>query len=143
MNSEKWYQYILNEVPTFAFSGGTTSIYIHDMNRAVHFYSQTLGLPLSTRIGDEWAELDAGQGFVIGLHPAHPDGPTPGSVGALNIEFEVPESLSLETVVADLQGRGVVFTGPISSNEHVRLASFSDPDGNLLLLSQSVSGAAA
>jgi hypothetical protein len=38
--------------------------------------------------------------------------------------------------VADLEGRGVTFNGPILNYENVRLASLSDPDGNAILVAQ-------
>lgn len=118
-----------------AIRGGNASVYISDMDRAVAFYTEALGLPLRTRIGGEWAEIDAGDGLVIGLHPARPpETPPPGAAGAINIELRVTKPL--EEVVADLGARGVTFNGPILSYENVRLASLSDPDGNALLLAQ-------
>jgi len=40
------------------------------MDRAVRFYSETLGLKLAYRFGDHWASIEAGTGLTIGLHPA-------------------------------------------------------------------------
>ncbi len=105
------------------------------MNRAITFYTDVLGLTLRARIGDEWAEIEAGCGFVIGLHPARPpETPQPGAVGALNIELRVTKPL--DEVVSNLKERGVVFNGAIQNYENVRLVSFSDPDNNVLLLAQ-------
>lgn len=118
-----------------AIRGGNASVYISDMDRAVAFYTEGLGLPLKTRIGGEWAEIDAGDGLTIGLHPARPpETPPPGAAGAINIELKVMKPL--EQVVAELEGRGVTFNGPILNYKNVRLASLSDPDGNVLLLAQ-------
>src|SRR5262245_36465325 len=117
--------------------GGNASIYVTKMDLAIRFYTETLGLRLITRIDDEWAELDAGNGMVVGLHPANPPTTaTPGTSGAINVEFRVDDSL--EVVVDLLSKRGVRFNGPIASYEHVRLASFVDPDGNALLLAETV-----
>lgn len=122
-----------------AIFGGNASVYISNMDRAVAFYRDAVGLPLRTRIGDEWAELDAGNGLIIGLHPARPpETPPPGASGAINIELRVTKAL--EDVVASLTERGVTFNGPIQNYENVRLASFSDPDGNALLLAQVLHG---
>lgn len=127
------------EKPPYPISGGNASVYISNMDRAVAFYRDSLGLPLRTRIGDEWAELDAGHGLIIGLHPARPPAtPLPGTSGAINIELRVIKPL--EDVIASLQERGVTFNGPIQNYENVRLASFSDPDGNALLLAQVLHG---
>lgn len=121
--------------PTAMIRGGNASVYISDMDRAVAFYTEVLGLPLKTRIGGEWAEIEAGDGLIIGLHPARPpETPPPGAAGAINIELRV--IAPLEEVLADLTSRGATFNGPILNYENVRLASCSDPDGNVLLLAQ-------
>lgn len=121
--------------PARGISGGNVSIYISNMDRAVAFYVESLGLALRTRINDEWAELDAGNGLIIGLHPAQPPRTLPaGTRGAINIELRVTKPL--EEVVAGLEAAGVHFNGPIVSYPNVRLASLSDPDQNELLLAQ-------
>jgi|GEM_PF-229437 len=121
--------------PTRGISGGNVSIYVSNMDRAVAFYVESLGLALRTRINDEWAELDAGNGLIIGLHPAQPPRTLPaGTRGAINIELRVTKPL--EEVVARLEAVGVHFNGPIVSYPNVRLASLSDPDQNELLLAQ-------
>jgi predicted enzyme related to lactoylglutathione lyase len=112
------------------------------MDRAVLFYTEQMGLTLRTRIDSEWAEFDAGERLVIGLHPARPSDTVPaGTAGAINIELRVAEQL--ESVVALLRSRGVVFDGDVASYAHVRLAAFKDPDGNALTLSQPVSPSAS
>ncbi len=123
------------EGPTPQLFGGNASIYVSDMDRAIAFYTAALGLKLRTRVGEDWAEIEAGNGLVIGLHPARPPAtPAAGTAGAINIELAVTQPL--EDVVATLSGRGVPFNGPILNYENVRLASLSDPDGNALLLAQ-------
>ena len=62
--------------------GGTTTIYVSDMDRAVDFYTNTLGLKQTYRAGNEWCGIDAGDGLQLGLHPASKDGPPPGKNGA-------------------------------------------------------------
>jgi catechol 2,3-dioxygenase-like lactoylglutathione lyase family enzyme len=105
------------------------------MDRAVDFYTNVLGLPLSGRWGDEYAGIDLGKGIAIGLHPArNPQSPKPGSRGAIQIGFAVDKSL--DDVVSDLTSRGVVFRGPIVDDGQVRLAFFGDPDGNDLYLAE-------
>ena len=115
--------------------GGNASVYVSDMDRAVRFYSESLGLRLRTRIGNEWAEIDAGDGMVIGLHPAQPPATVkPATPGAINVELRVVGSL--DDVVLTLKERGVPFQGSIAEYENVRLATFTDPDGNAILLAQ-------
>jgi catechol 2,3-dioxygenase-like lactoylglutathione lyase family enzyme len=115
--------------------GGNATIYVRDMDRAVRFYVETLGLKLKHRFGDQWAEVDAGPGLTIGLHPESPNwGAAPGTKGAVGIGFTVAQPL--EKVVETLRGRGVAFQGPIVEGGGGRFASLSDPDGNALYLWQ-------
>ena len=116
-----------------AILGGNVSIYVSDMGQAIDFYTQTLGLALRVRIKNEWAEIDAGGGLTLGLHPAHEGSAQPGASGAINIELAVDD---LDAQVAVLRERGVRFVGEIQNYENVRLATFLDPDQNALLLAQ-------
>ncbi len=60
--------------------GGTPTIYVSDMDRAVEFYTEVLGLRLESRYGNEWASVDAGKGMTIGLHPAAERMGAPGTL---------------------------------------------------------------
>ena len=113
-------------------SGGNATIYVSDMDRAVEFYTQSLGLALVDRYENEWAAVDAGKGFLIGLHPASPASQAPGENGSTQVGLFVDQPL--EEVHEAFFKRGVKFTGPIVNDEVVRLAYFTDPDGNLLYL---------
>jgi len=106
------------------------TVMVSDFDRAVRFYTGTLGFALAKRYGDEWAEVEA-HGFTIGLHPAGPHGPRPGEGGALSIGLDVA---AIESAKAELESRGVGFDGPIKDDGAVRLAFFADPDGNPLYL---------
>ncbi|MEY2927732.1 MAG: hypothetical protein RL367_2209 [Pseudomonadota bacterium] len=118
-------------------NGGVASIYVTDMDRALVFYTGILGLSLRSRIADEWAEIDAGNGLTIGLHIAHPpESAAAGSVGAINVELHVDQPM--EQVVATLTGRGAGFEGEIANFEHVRIATVRDPDGNLIVLAETI-----
>jgi catechol 2,3-dioxygenase-like lactoylglutathione lyase family enzyme len=117
--------------------GGTPTIYVSDMDRAVDFYSQTLGLKVTYRAGNEWCGIDAGDGLKLGLHPASERSPTPGANGATILGFGV--SKPIDEVVSTLRQKGVTFKGPIidDAKGSIRLAYFSDPDGNDLYLCES------
>jgi len=114
--------------------GSMPTIYVSDMDRAVSFYTETLGPNLAERYGDHWASIDAGGGATIGLHPASERGPKPGTSGAISIGLGVTRPL--DEVVSTLTSRGVVFRGQIVDDAEggIRLASFGDPDGNDLYL---------
>ena len=114
------------------FQGGNATLYVADMQRSIDFYTETLGLNLRMRAGDHWAEIDAGPGLILGLHPASPHTPKPGTRGSMQIGLNVTGRL--EEAMDELKNRGVDFHGPIVDDEQVRLAFFADPDGNPLYL---------
>lgn len=119
--------------------GGNASVYITDMDRAVTFYTGALGLKLKTRIGNEWAEIEAGEGLIIGLHLARPpETVAAGTIGAINIELRVTQKM--ESVVETLSRRGVTFQGEILNYENVRIASLLDPDSNVIILAEVLHG---
>ena len=115
-------------------NGGTASVYVSDIDRAVAFWTDAVGLPLKNRVGTTWAEIDAGNGLIVGLHGANPDTVAAGTIGAINIELKVTEPM--EVVIEAMEQRGVEFTGPIKEYEAVRVASFYDPDRNVIILGQ-------
>ena len=51
-------------------SGGNATVFISNMDAAVRFYTEVLGLKLTNRFGNSWATVEAGKGLTIGLHPA-------------------------------------------------------------------------
>jgi catechol 2,3-dioxygenase-like lactoylglutathione lyase family enzyme len=112
-------------------NGGIATIYVSDLDRSVRFYTQTLGFKLRFRAGGDWAEVDAGNGLVLGLHGTPPGEQRYGKSGSITVGFNATEPL--DQVVASLKQRGVQFRGPISGDA-VRLAFFGDPDGNDLYL---------
>jgi len=100
--------------------GGNATLFVADMDRAVDFYTNVLGLKLRMRAGDHWAEIEAGRDLVLGLHPESDSAPKPGTRGSIQIDVPV-----LEDVVAALEKRGVAFHGPIVDDKQVRLAFLS------------------
>ena len=112
-------------------NGGNATLFVSDMDRAVDFYTKVLGLELRFRAENHWAEVVAGPGLVIGLHPASPTAAPPGTAGSIHIGLNVTEPL--EEVQRRLGERGLEFSGAIIEDEGVgRFASFNDPDGNCL-----------
>lgn len=94
---------------------------VSDMERAVAFYRDDLGLKVVEHDGD-WTEVSAGD-QRIGLNARE----TPSGEGGAVIAFSVDD---LDATVAQLRERGVTFTGEISEHPWGRVAPFSDPDGN-------------
>ena len=101
--------------------------WVTDMDRAIAFYGEALGLAVVRRHGDEWAEMDAGP-IRIALHGSnvgeHPSGGT--------VVFEVDD---LDATRFAMEMRGAVFDEHVGEVEgQARFASFTDPDGNRLQL---------
>jgi catechol 2,3-dioxygenase-like lactoylglutathione lyase family enzyme len=115
-------------------AGGNATLLVADLDRSVRFYVETLGFKLRVRHGAHWAEVDAGGGLVLGLHPAGEHGPRPGAQGSISIGLEVNQPM--DEVVQVLSNRGVVFHGPVREDGAVKLALFADPDGNALYLAE-------
>ena len=108
------------------------TIYVTDVGNALKFYNEVLGMRVVSHWGKDFAELEM-SGINIGLHPTTQKGPAPGAKGAISIGLEVDD---LDTEIARLKARGVVFQGNVSEDGPVRLAFFGDPDGNPLYLTQ-------
>jgi catechol 2,3-dioxygenase-like lactoylglutathione lyase family enzyme len=117
------------------FKNANVTIMVADLERAVRFYRDTLGLELAFRAGDEWAQL-AAPGLTIGLHPTD-ERRAAGPRELVSLGFGVEH---LESAMAALQRKGVQFKGEITEDPGIRLAHFADPDGTPLYLAQMVWG---
>jgi predicted enzyme related to lactoylglutathione lyase len=110
--------------------GGVDHVWfwVSDMDRAVSFYRDRLGLELRMRHESTWAEFEAG-GIRIGLHGAGGEHPTPhGGTAVFLVE-------DLDLARAWLEERGVVFDAHLGEVPGLaRYASFEDPDGNSMQL---------
>lgn len=97
---------------------------VADIERAVDFYENILGLEVVKRDGP-WAEVDA-NGVTIGLNGREPEGTQ--AEGGPVITFQAEGGL--DAAVDNLKGKGVEFPAEISEHDWGRLATFKDPDGN-------------
>jgi predicted enzyme related to lactoylglutathione lyase len=115
-------------------TAGNVTVYVSDMDRAVAFYVNQLGLKLGQRFGNHWAEIRVGDTLVIGLHPKTDKGPAPGTPGSMTIGLSIDEPI--EQAVERLSANGVQFRGPVLRDEQVGLAFafLGDQDGNDLYL---------
>jgi predicted enzyme related to lactoylglutathione lyase len=113
-------------------TGGNATVLVSNMDRAVHFYTQVLGLKLTNRFGDHWATVDAGKGLTIGLHPASPKYPAPGTKGGMMLGMEIDDAI--DKVVASLSEKGVQFKGSVVRDEAGNFIHLEDPDGNDIYL---------
>ncbi len=101
---------------------------VSDMQRAVSFYEETLGLSRKN-VQDEWAELEVG-GLTVGLNAREEESASGQGGGVLAFSAEG----GIEEAVKELEGKGVEFVGGISDHPWGRIAAFEDPDGNALQL---------
>lgn len=139
------------------------TIMVDDLDRAVDFYANVLGMVEDLRFGDNWAEMVV-QGLTIGLHPkkvgtspelaakmgwgaVHQDNSgapakheqgTPSSVGAgrpaaHNLTIGF-EVKDIRATAKEMEAKGVRFH--FQENEVNILAFFFDPDGTPLYLTQ-------
>jgi len=114
-------------------SGGNVTVMVSNMDASVRFYTEVLGMKLTNRFGDNWATVDAGRGLIIGLHPASPKYPAPGTRGGAMIGLEIDQPI--QQVVDRLKGQGVRFLGPIINDAGAgSFIDLEDPDGNFIYL---------
>lgn len=101
---------------------------VSDMQRAVAFYRDALGLTVASE-DDDWSEIDA-NGLRIGLNGRESASPSNG--GGAVVSFQ-PDG-SIEDEVADLRSKGVEFAGDISEHPWGKIVPFKDSEGNDLQL---------
>jgi catechol 2,3-dioxygenase-like lactoylglutathione lyase family enzyme len=116
------------------FASGNVTVYVTNMDRAVRFYAETLGLRLAYRFGDHWASVELGKGLTIGLHPAQEVATSGGAKSGMSIGLELEGAI--EDAVKSLEATGVKFHGIVQEGKAGKFAHFADPDGNPLYLAQ-------
>jgi catechol 2,3-dioxygenase-like lactoylglutathione lyase family enzyme len=100
--------------------------WVSDMDRAVRFYREVVGLRLVRRDGDNWAELDAGP-VRVALHGTKEG--APAETGGAAVAFRVED---LDDTRVSLGAHDVAFVHEGEVEGYGRFALFTDPDGNLI-----------
>lgn len=118
-----------------ALVGGHATVFISNMDAAVRFYRDVLGLRLTNRFDPHWATVEAGRKLVIGLHPQSPHSPAPGTRGATMLGLEIDEPI--DRVVSRLAAQGVRMKGAVARSEARNSVEIEDPDGNVIILTGS------
>lgn len=128
-----------------ALSFYCTYVFVHDMDRAFKFYTETLGLKERFRMGNDWAEVDLG-GVSIGLHPVEKgvsdhgrDRPasSPSHGGTISIAVDG----DIEAFAAGLRAKGVKFDAEtLHTGPRGKTGSFQDTEGNWLYLMEPYRG---
>jgi len=95
--------------------------FVADMDRAVRFYRDVLGLPLRFQ-SPGWSEFSTGE-TSLALHPASSKSPS----GSVEIGFNVS---NLETFYQEMSAKGVHFSTPPTKQDFGgTLAQFLDSEG--------------
>jgi catechol 2,3-dioxygenase-like lactoylglutathione lyase family enzyme len=110
-------------------SGGHAIVYVSDMDAAIRFYTETLGLKLTNRFENHFATAEVGRSLVLGIHPRTPHTPVPGTKGSVTLGLMVDEPL--EAVVTRLAQRGVRLN---DRSKTARSVDIEDLDGNVITL---------
>ena len=100
------------------------TVMVSNMDVAITFYTQTLGLKLKNRHADHFAEVEA-PGVIIALHPSKEIKTGTNMSIALGVK-------DLDQSVAAFEKKGIKFY--LYNEAGIRLAFFTDPDGNTLYL---------
>jgi predicted enzyme related to lactoylglutathione lyase len=107
---------------------------IGDMDRAVAFYRDALGLGLKFQDGGRWAQFDAGG---VNFSLSAPEEAAQGAAGGATVIFEVDD---LEATRDRLAAHGATVLETRDMGAHGRSLTFRDPDGNVVQLFQRAGG---
>ncbi|HTQ67939.1 MAG TPA: VOC family protein [Solirubrobacteraceae bacterium] len=102
----------------------------HDLERAVQFYGDTLGLRRSVYMPERnFAEFETGNLTLSIIHAEKMglDHHVSGNAIALHVD-------DVEAARRELEDKGVSFSGDTLDTSVCHMAFFSDPDGNALML---------
>jgi lactoylglutathione lyase len=95
--------------------------FVADMDRAVKFYRDVIGLPLKFQ-SPGWSEFATGE-TTLGLHPASEK----NQAGKIEMGFNVPD---LQKFHSEMTGKGVQFPmAPARQDFGGMLAQFVDSEG--------------
>ncbi|HTT82766.1 MAG TPA: VOC family protein [Rhizomicrobium sp.] len=94
--------------------------FVADMDRAVRFYRDTLGLPLKFQ-SPGWSEFSTGD-VTLALHPASDRKPA----GSVELGFQMN---GLEKIHAEGEAAGIRFVAAPHREHGILLASFLDSEG--------------
>ena len=103
-----------------------------DFQRARAFYVETLGFPIKGGIpGKEIVFIDIGGTTIELMQGAAGEGDKRPGCGFIHLAFQVDD---VDATYAELAAKGVEFRIKPTSVGDIRLAFFTDPDGNDLEL---------
>ena len=101
--------------------------FVSDMDAAVAFYRDTLGMTLLFQ-SPFWSEFDTG-GTKLALHPASDENPA----GTVQLGLAIPD---IDDFHAAGRAKGLVFTSAPTEVHGTRIARFRDLDGAEISVSE-------
>jgi catechol 2,3-dioxygenase len=113
-------------------TGGNATVFITKMDASIKFYTEVLGMTVTSHYGDAWATVAAG-GFEVGLHPGGGKSPAAGTPGSIQIGLMVDD---IDAGLVKLKDGGAKAIGEIERGDGGSFVHFGDPDGNTLYLWQ-------
>lgn len=105
-----------------------TNVYyvVPDMDAAVAFYRDTLGLNVKFQDGDKWTQFDVG-GTQVAIATPAPGQVDPGSNATVVLQVD-----DLAATRADLTARGIAVSEVIGMGDHGSFFTCRDPAGNVV-----------
>jgi predicted enzyme related to lactoylglutathione lyase len=119
------------DTPTIVTGVDFVSVLTQDLDRAVAFYGETLGLPMTVHMPDRgFAEFETG---TVTLNVADPVamGIGPFRANHSHVALRVAD---VPAARGELERRGVTFMGDVFDTGVCHMAFFADPDGNRYML---------
>jgi predicted enzyme related to lactoylglutathione lyase len=114
-----------------------TYLVVDDMNAAVAFYRDGLGLRLKFQDGDRWSEFDAGNGTTIALSSREESGL---GVSGPVVVFQASDA---ERLAASLVAQGAEILARRNMGGHGSLIAIREPSGNVFQLFEKLAAPAA
>lgn len=99
---------------------------VKDMDKAVSFYQDILGLTLKFRDGDRWTQFDV-NGVAVALADPSEGTVPPGGGGTVVLEVD-----DLEDMRGKLTQNGVQVNAIVDMGGHGRYFTATDPAGNIV-----------
>jgi catechol 2,3-dioxygenase-like lactoylglutathione lyase family enzyme len=112
-----------------------TCLYVHDLEKAKHFYHETLGLPLINYLPNKHLFLRAGQSVLLIFNPADSKtktSPPPHfATGNQHFAFEVKAS-DYEQAKKEIRSKGIQIIDELVWKSGRESFYFKDPEDNVL-----------
>lgn len=104
---------------------------VSNLQNAIAFYRDTLGLRLECVFEDAWAELSAGSTTLALCGPPWAQPPEPGYKGGATVALAVED---VKAAADELKSMGIAILEEASDTPVCSMAMIADPDGNRLWL---------